>query len=100
LKDRKGMKFPVIMDDTDCRTTIFNGQVLLFTENIDKMSLWGIDVLRLIFTDEEPLKMRNIVSMYRDMVQNKTDAFSKHQSLIEGIKKKGFTKGHFLRGVL
>lgn len=100
LKDRKNMKFPIIMDNTDCRTTIFNGQVLLFTENIDKMSSWGIDVLRLIFTDEEPLRVRDIVSMYRDIAQGKPDAFLKHQFLIEEIKKEGFTKGHFLRGVL
>lgn len=100
LKDRKNMKFPVIMDNIDCRTTIFNGQVLLFTENIDKMSSWGIDVLRLAFTDEGPLKIKNIVNMYKDIAQNKVDAFLKHQSLIEDIKKEGFTKGHFLRGVL
>ncbi|HHX17741.1 MAG TPA: U32 family peptidase [Clostridium sp.] len=100
LKDRKGMKFPIMMDNIDCRATIFNGQVLLFAENIDKMSSWGIDVLRLAFTDEEPLRMREIVNMYRDIAQSKADALLKHQPLIEEIKKNGFTKGHFLRGVL
>ena len=57
-------------------------------------------MLRLAFTDEGPLKIKNIVNMYKDIAQNKVDAFLKHQSLIEDIKKEGFTKGHFLRGVL
>ena len=100
LKDRKDMKFPIITDNIDCKTTIFNSQVLLFTENIDKMNWCGINVLRLAFTDEQPSQMRKIVNMYRDIVQNKDDALLKHQALIEEIKKEGFTKGHFLRGVL
>lgn len=100
LKDRKSMKFPIVMDNTDCRTTIFNSQVLFFTEGVGEMGSWGIDVLRLIFTDEEPSQMRKVVNMYRDILQNEADALLKYQALIEEIKKKGFTKGHFLRGVL
>ncbi|MDQ2086351.1 DUF3656 domain-containing protein [Herbivorax sp. ANBcel31] len=97
LKDRKGMNFPVMLDNIDCRTTIFNSKVLLCTENIDKIE--SIDMLRLSFTDEEPSDIKSIVNMYRDIIKNKDSALSKNESLIKKIKENGFTKGHFLKGV-
>ncbi len=99
LKDRIGAQFPVMCDRLDCRSTVFNSNVLLLEENIGKIKEAGVDIIRLNFTDETADEMRAIVNMHRDLVDLGKKALDSHRELIDRIKKAGFTKGHYFRGV-
>jgi len=99
LKDRTGTKFPVLCDRIDCRSTIFNSNVLLLEENIDKISESGVDIIRLNFTDETYEEMNGIVNMHRDLIALGKRALDSQRELIQRIKNHGFTKGHYFRGV-
>jgi putative protease len=99
LKDRMGAQFPVICDRVDCRSTIFNSNVFLLEENIDKIKQAGVDIIRLNFTDETPDEMVEIVNMHRALVDLGYDALKRFGSLVDRIKSRGFTKGHYFRGV-
>lgn len=99
LKDRMGAKFPVLCDRIDCRSTIFNSNVLLLEENIDKIKDAGVDMIRLNFTDETFEDMVGIVNMHKDLSVSGKKVLESHRKLIDRIKKQGFTKGHYFRGV-
>lgn len=99
LVDRMNMKFPVLCDRIDCRSVIFNAKVLLLSDTIDRIKTSGIDMIRLNFTDESPDDVKEIVSMHRDILNNGSEALNAYKQLIDKIKDRGFTKGHFPRGV-
>lgn len=99
LKDRMNMEFPVLCDRIDCRSTIFNANVLLAADSIDKIKTSGADMVRLNFIDERPDEIRSIVDMHRDVLNYGKKALDAHKQLTEKIKDRGFTKGHYLRGV-
>jgi len=99
LKDRMGEKFPVICDRIDCRSTVFNSKVLLMEENIDKIKDAGVDIIRLNFTDETAEEMNGIVNLHRDLIESGKKALNSHGELIDRLKKRGFTRGHYFRGV-
>ncbi len=98
LKDRIGAQFPVVCDRLDCRSTVFNSNVLLLEENIGKIKE-AVDIIRLNFTDETAGEMKEIVNMHRDLTAVGKSALDSHRELIDRIKKSGFTKGHYFRGV-
>ena len=100
LKDRMGMEFPLLCDKIDCRSTIFNSNVLLTLESLDQIRDSGVDRVRIDITDEGFDETAEIVNMHREAVKNGyARAAGKYGSLIERIKSRGFTKGHYFRGV-
>jgi putative protease len=99
LKDRMGKEFPVWCDKIDCRSTIFNSTVLFMLESMEKFNSSGIDSVRLNITDEKPEEIAELVEAYKDIVLNGKVALSKYDDLIQKIKNKGFTNGHYFRGV-
>ncbi len=99
LKDRMGAIFPVVCDKVDCRSTVFNSNVLLLEESIDKIKQAGVDIIRLNFTDETYDEMLEIADMHRALAEKGRGALGKYSRLIDRIKKRGFTKGHYFRGV-
>lgn len=99
LKDRMGAIFPIVCDRVDCRSTIFNSNVLLLEESIDEIKQAGVDVIRLNFTDETYDEMVEISQLHTALVQKGKEALKQYDRLVDKIKKKGFTKGHYFRGV-
>jgi len=99
LKDRKGMEFPLLCDRTDCRSALLNANVLFVPDSLNKIRASGVDMVRLYISDERPEEVREIVGMHRDIVENGADGISRHEKLINRIKARGFTKGHYFRGV-
>ncbi|MCX8130801.1 MAG: U32 family peptidase [Clostridia bacterium] len=99
LRDRMGMEFPVLCDRIDCRSVILNSNVLFVPDSLDKISKSGVDSIRLNFTDEQPDDIYEIIRMHRDVLSHGISAAERYSSLIRTIKEKGFTKGHFFRGV-
>lgn len=99
LRDRKGMDFPILCDRIDCRSTLLNTNVIYAADNLDKIRSAGVDIMRINLSDESPEEARQLVKMHRDVLDHGTGALKRYDRLIEEIKRKGFTKGHYFRGV-
>lgn len=99
MKDRVGKEFPVHCDRIDCRSTIFNADVLFMLENLDKLKSTGINAIRLNITDESTDEVIQLVDAYRDVLNNGKGSLNKHEKLIKKVKAKGVTYGHYFRGV-
>lgn len=99
LKDRKSVEFPIICDRIDCRSTILNANRFLLLDTIEKLEDCGISSMRLNFFDETHDEINEIIDMHRDVIKTGSDAVDNYKELIDKIKAKGFTKGHYFRGV-
>lgn len=98
LSDRKGAEFLVKSDCIDCRSTIFNSNVLFAPELSEQISKTGIEHIRLSFVDETEKDIRDICSLYGSLLGH--DKITPYmEKLIERIKASGFTRGHFQKGV-
>jgi U32 family peptidase len=91
--DEKGKIFRVIKLGS-CRTQLLNSNILLLAEELEDIISSGITKLRADFYFESPEEISNIMKLYRDKNFDENDRL-----MIERIKDKGFTKGHFYRGV-
>jgi putative protease len=97
LKDRKGARFLVKSDCTDCRSTIYNADIIFAPELLNNIAKTGVKYLRLSFIDESAEEIYDIVNLHRSIVEDKNN-YDKDR-VIKNIKEKGFTKGHLQRGV-
>jgi putative protease len=97
LKDRRNAEFPVKCDCLDCRSTIFNSNVLFAPEMMDQIVKTGVDYIRLSFVDEAPGEIYDIVDLHRSIIENRN--YKNKDRVIEHIKAAGYTKGHLQRGV-
>ncbi|QNU67195.1 U32 family peptidase [Ruminiclostridium herbifermentans] len=97
LKDRKGAAFLVKCDCVDCRSTIFNSNVIFVPEHIGQISKAGVKYMRLNFVDESVQEIYDIVNLHRSI--NNNCNYSEKDKIAEKIRAKGYTKGHFQRGV-
>ena len=98
LKDRKDAQFLVKCDCVDCRSTIFNSNVLFAPDLLGQVVKSGIQYMRLSFVDESATEIYDIVDLHRSIVENNKSR-SVNDRITEKIKAKGFTKGHLQRGV-
>lgn len=95
LKDRKNAAFPVKCDCIDCRSTIFNSDILFAPELVRSIAKAGVEFIRLSFVDESPEEIYDIVKLHRQLLEEgKSD--STQNSIIERIRHKGVTKGHLV----
>ena len=99
LKDRMGVEFPVACDRIDCRSTVYNSNVILVIESLDKLRNAGIDMIRLNFTDEKIGEIEDIIEMHRNVLKNGAGEVKRYDDLVNRIRDRGFTKGHYFRGV-
>ncbi|MCY6370525.1 U32 family peptidase [Clostridium ganghwense] len=84
LKDRKGEEFPV-KTDKYCRSHIYNGSAINLIPNLEEIKGLNVELYRLDFTDESYEETLSILKGYKN-------------ESYEG-EFKGFTRGHFKRGV-
>lgn len=100
LQDRMKERFPIYNDRIDCRTTIFNSKVLFMADNMDQISRAGADILRLNIWDESIDEVVELIKMHRDLLKGNYDyELKKYKNDINAIRDKGFTRGHYYRGV-
>ncbi len=101
LKDRKGMIFPLLMDP-NCKVEVLNARKLCMIEYIDALIQSNITNLRIQFTIEDEEEIAHTLRAYIEAVEcalGRKRTPSEKGPFIERIKKEGFTKGHFFRGV-
>jgi putative protease len=94
--DERDKLFKVI-NMGNCRSTILNSDVLCVYDNLSNIIESGISKLRLDFYDEDEEVVFQIVKAYKDKSLNLFD--KNDNSAIEAVKKNGFTKGHYFRGI-
>jgi len=92
--DEKRKVFRMVKLDS-CRIQLLNSDVLLLAEDLGDIKSSGVSKLRADFYIESPEEIGGIIKLYR----NYRDMDKYDRSLIERVKAKGFTKGHFYRGV-
>jgi putative protease len=81
----------------NCKTAILNSDVLCVYDNISNVIESGISKLRMDFYNEEEDDIFEIVKAFKDKTLNPWD--NKESKAIEAVKKNGFTKGHYFRGI-
>ncbi|MGE5677238.1 MAG: DUF3656 domain-containing U32 family peptidase [Pseudomonadota bacterium] len=92
--DEKRKVFRIVRLDS-CRTQILNADVLFLAEELSDIISSGVSILRGDFYFESPEEIGRIIKLYRNhSIMDRDDSV-----LAEKIKGKGFTKGHFYRGV-
>ena len=86
IVDRKGAVFPVIKDDTICRSVILNSVPLYLADKLDEVQDCGVAYGRMQFTIETPKDCRMIAEQYL--------------KLQPAIPLGAYTRLHFYKGVL
>ncbi len=90
LRDRKGMKFPIICQK-GCRAQLINSKPIYTADMIDEIKNAKVDCIRLNFTVETPDECEKVVNVYKNALEGK-----KQPAMPENT----FTRGHLKRGVL
>ncbi|MCT4618914.1 MAG: DUF3656 domain-containing protein [Marinisporobacter sp.] len=102
LKDPLGVIFPM-MRDNNCKMQILNAQKLCLIEHMKELMDSGVNAFRINFTIEDEREIEKTLHAYIEEMKNsiqgkKTSQYT--QKFIKEVKEKGFTKGHFFRGVM
>lgn len=97
LYDRKGMTFE--MRRKGSTTTIYNSQPLVAIKHINKIYSSGINFARLDFTIEDN-NIKLIQELYYNYINDKIDNNEIERVISELNIEKGYTTGHYFRGVL
>lgn len=90
LKDRTGKRLPVKNHCRFCYNTIYNPEPLSLLGLEKQVRELGPSVLRLSFTIESRQQIQTVLDAYGDHFRRGRDA---------ALPEKGFTRGHFKRGV-
>ncbi|MFI3175226.1 MAG: DUF3656 domain-containing protein [Bacillota bacterium] len=99
LKDRKGMKFPLVTDCKNCVCTILNSQPLFTLKFYNEILCSVTGSVRLDFTKEGPGKVARFVKAYCEMTKERPTISDATRTVLDEMQEKGNTKGHFFRGV-
>lgn len=95
LTDRKDKHMMVERHCEGCYNTIYNSQVLVLLDELDKIRSLDMHAVRLEFTTENQHEMKKVIDAYKNAWLS--DGF------VTDMQKSGlrmdFTKGHFKRGV-
>ena len=98
LQDRKGEKFPVVMDDA-CRMSILNAKELSMIPYVPKLAqMAGITRLRIEACHMNVNEVRRITALYRRAVDAGETVLSSAET--EEAEHRDITRGHYFRGVL
>ena len=64
LKDKLDIKLPLILDDTECRTTVLSKPKQLNEYSIRTIKNKGVDYIKVYFYDEDTQERRRIINMF------------------------------------
>ncbi len=90
LKDRKNQEFSMTCDD-NCHSVLLNSKNIFMADKIKDLKKSGIEIIRLDFYDEDYLKTKEIIELYKKAISG---------GVAESPEENTFTRGHFYRGVL
>lgn len=96
IMDEKNKLFKVI-NMGNCKNTILNSDVLCVYDNLSNVIESGASKLRMDFYTEDENEIFEIVKAYKEKSLNPWNNIE--SKVIEAVKKNGFTKGHYFRGI-
>ncbi|HBR02411.1 MAG TPA: hypothetical protein DD738_07355 [Ruminiclostridium sp.] len=96
LKDRKGEVFPFVRDPVLLRTQIFNAMPVLM-DDMEALGETGLSFLRLTFTNEDRGTCEKVTRYFYNQLKGIED--SPLKAFVQELKDRGYTKGHWFRGV-
>lgn len=99
LKDRKGVKFPLVMDQ-NCHMHLLNGNRLSMLPHAMKFAKMGIDVIRIDGRFMGNNQLKGIIENYRYYMNLKNELNDIEKEEAERKEGDNITRGHFFRGVL
>ncbi len=99
LKDRFGIEFNIMTDCNECISYILNSQAIMLLESIDEIINLPTGTIRLQFTNETAEEVEKIIYSYDEKIKNYKFTDNIIDNLIYEFKQKGYTKGHYFRGV-
>jgi len=101
LIDRKGMAFPLRRRGiARCYTEILNSHVLLVADEMERIARTGVERFGLNLTEYKLEDIKEIVALHRFAVEHPGQDFPHEmEDLLSRLKIKGYTRGHFFRGV-
>lgn len=99
LRDRKGVKFPLLTDCGRCVCTILNGKPLFTLKFYDEILESAAGYVRMDFTKEGPGRTERIAKAYGEKTADCGKTSPLVRELIGEMGERGSTKGHFFRGV-
>jgi len=98
LVDEKNYEFPLLMD-SECRMHLLNSRSLCMLEYVPEILESGVSSLRVeTLGMENPEEIRKITQAYRNAIDTYLESGKKGRENCEKLGK-GFTTGHYFRGV-
>jgi putative protease len=99
LADEKNYEFPLLMDN-QCRTHLLNSRALRMLEYVPALLESGVASLRIeTLGMENAQEIRKVTLAYRKAIDTYLETGKQRQERGES-QGKGFTTGHYFRGVL
>lgn len=96
MLDERNKLFKV-MSIGNCKNIIMNSDVLCAYDHLSNIIDSGISKLRMDFYFENEQEVHDIVKAYKNKMSSTFVNIS--EDVIESIKAKGYTKGHYFRGI-
>jgi putative protease len=78
VRDRMGVEH-VLLSDSDCRNTLFHAQPQSLAENVPEMLQGGVRHFRVELLEEEPVEIRRLVEIHRDLLAGKITGWDARQ---------------------
>lgn len=98
LVDEKNYEFPLLMDN-ECRMHLLNSRSLCMLEHVPEILKSGVSSLRIeTLGMESPDEIRRVTRAYRNAIDTYLDTGRQGKENCEKLGK-GFTAGHYFRGV-
>ena len=99
LKDRKDIKFPLVMDQY-CHMHLLNGSRLSMLPHAMKFRQLGISSLRLDGRYMDEGQLRKTVRNYRKYMAYPAELTEAEKKAVQQLEGENITRGHYFRGVL
>ena len=99
LKDRKDIKFPLVMDQY-CHMHLLNGSRLSMLPHAMKFRQLGISSLRIDGRYMDEGQLRKTVRNYRKYMAYPAELTEAEKKAVQQLEGEKITRGHYFRGVL
>ena len=99
LKDRKDIKFPLVMDQY-CHMHLLNGSRLTMLSHAMKFREMGISSIRIDGRYMDEGQLRKTVRNYRRYMAYPAELTEAEKKAVQQLEGENITRGHYFRGVL
>ncbi|HAN10403.1 MAG TPA: peptidase U32 [Clostridiales bacterium] len=98
LKDEMNVEFELEKNCNLCLNVLYNSEDIFLLPYVDKITKLTVKYYRINLKDEDYENTKKIIQMHGEALINGKKS-RKIDAYIEDMKRKGYTKGHYFRGV-